>query len=157
MKLPWITAQQHADALKAKDDRIAELEAATEANAGSETVTKLEALFGDAAQEEGFDLVAAVESIQQAAADNATELTQAQKDLKTAQATTTGIAKLVGAKEGDDLVAAVAALTPEQRTNPLEVKEKKINSKEMEAYRCEIDDEIDAARANFAIPPHARN
>lgn len=162
MKLPWINAQQHADALKAKDSRIAALEAelktAREASS-DDTVTRLSALFGESAKAEDFDLVAAVESIQEAATENAKELEASQSQLQAANAQLNGIAKLVGEKsaEGVDLVEKVAKLEPEHRTNPLDKKDKKIQSKEKAAYECEVDEEIRQANASFAIPPHHRN
>lgn len=159
MKLPWITAEQHAKALKQKEARIAELEAAATDTSLSETVSKLEALFGESAKEEGFDLVAAVESIQEAAQQNASALEASEQKLEAAQGQLNGVAKLLGhaTAEGQDLVKLVSALQPEGRTTPVEQKEKKLHSKELDNYRCEIDEQIEKEQASFAIPPHHRN
>lgn len=97
-------------------------------------VGELTALFGDAAKAEGFDLKAAVQAALQQAADAHAELAKLKGEVKAAETKTAelttkleaanttlkGVAALVDAKEGDNLVEKVGAIVPEKATTDVQ-------------------------------------
>lgn len=149
MKFLWISAAKFNAAMAEKDAMIAKLEAKTTSN-GDDKTAKIKALFGDAAEAEGFDLEAAVQQVidyktgLEADLDTAhTEIENTQKSLDTANTRLDDAAKALGQKsaEGVDLVALINKIEPEGRTNPLDNKKKEVTSG-TESFLCEYDTEL---------------
>ncbi len=154
MKFGFMTVADHQKAMKAKDDRIAALEAKLSENEGedrSETLAAIEKLFGEEAKEEGFDLEAKVKATLDYAAglekDLSTakgELTSKETELKAANEQLNGIAKHLGhdSAEGKDLAEEVGNLETEGRKTPLQKEKKELKSKDDDIL-CDFDEELD--------------
>ena len=130
MKFGFISVSEHLAKVEAKDKKIAELEEQLKKNGGADgsaDLSKLTALFGDEAKEEGFDLQSKVKATLDYAQGLEGDLNTAKDGLQAAQDGLTaateqldGIAKHLGHEksEGLDLVKMVGEIEPEGRKTP---------------------------------------
>lgn len=155
MKFGFLTVAEHQAKMKASSDKIAALEAQLNEKEGagsSEMLSKLTALFGEEANEDGFDLEAKVQATLDYAKGLESDLKTAKEGLTASQTKLTaateqldGIAKHLGQEkaEGHDLVKMVGEIEPEARKTPVKEDPKEVVRVDSE-FRTEADEELEA-------------